>query len=71
MPQLINSCQPKLVHVIRADLHFILHDRGKNVRIDNLPVFVESHHGRHVLQRCRSRRGHLVVRHSRPGQRDI
>ena len=58
-------------NLMLEDLYGILHDWWQNVRVENLPMFVESHHGRHVLQRGRSRRGHLVVRHSRPGQRDI
>ena len=49
----------------------ISHDWGKNVGIDDPPVLVEGDHGGHVLQRGGGRRGHLVVRHCRPGQRDI
>ena len=52
------------------ELH-VLHDRGQDVRLEDLPVFVVSDHGRHVLQRGRGRRSDLVVSHRRPGQRDI
>ena len=50
---------------------YISHDWGQNVGIDNPPVLVEGDHGGHVLQRGGGRRGHLLVRHSRPGQRDV
>ena len=58
-------------NLTEEDSNCILHDWWQNVRVENLPVFVESHHGRHVLQRGRGRRGDLVVRHRRPGQSDI
>ena len=56
---------------VATNMIHISQDWGQNVGIDDPPVLVEGDHGGHVLQRRGGRRGHLMVGHCRPGQRDV